>query len=560
MTPAQLKYSLPDAISRGRDPRDLLKDYQLSHCHNPQKVKVFDPYSGTFVLRDVPCGTCYHCRESLSNEWVTRMHVHSYDYPYVYFLTLTYRSFANLNGLNGLLVDYLRDALWHKDTYNTYHRNTYSPCVLVKSHYQKFLKRLRKSLPDSQLTYYMCGEYGHDFGRPHFHFVLFSKVPITYQHCRDAWSLKLAFDPQTKTFSRLRNHHGTSYLCPFGKVQLDDLVQNGTMNSNGIVVDGQTLSAKHCFSYVCKYLRKTEYNQTRIKLAYNSLFETINVVCNVNKPNQYVYEKTLFKNVDDCPLAFADTIARYLEDESSGCRFSNYDKDMYDFVRAFRPFREPSRSTAIGSLYVKNNIEQMAKGVYLGAADQAKGLVVPSYFVRKTKEYLCGLRRVSLSNSFVKGNMPAFIALLENIYYGDITNAYVLAPKTSKQLRTYLHSTFAFADVRTGVRYLVYETNSTIQAVGYRYDRSKRDYVPTITLDYRDFYHKYMPELLNDVVHHDEDEAVRLRNLQDIEDCRQYLADHGYNFDLLLCDVCDSIVSSYINKQKDYNNTKQHFD
>ena len=38
-------------------------------------------------------------------------------------------------------------------------------------HFQDFMKRLRKRL--GSVRYYMCGEYGEDFGRPHFHALLF---------------------------------------------------------------------------------------------------------------------------------------------------------------------------------------------------------------------------------------------------------------------------------------------------------------------------------------------------------------------------------------------------
>jgi hypothetical protein len=44
---------------------------------------------------------------------------------------------------------------------------------LVKSDFQKFLKRFRKSIAPAKLRYYMAGEYGSTFGRPHFHACIF---------------------------------------------------------------------------------------------------------------------------------------------------------------------------------------------------------------------------------------------------------------------------------------------------------------------------------------------------------------------------------------------------
>lgn len=43
---------------------------------------------------------------------------------------------------------------------------------LDKSHFQKFMKRLRRSLPQ-RISFFHCGEYGDDNGRPHYHACLF---------------------------------------------------------------------------------------------------------------------------------------------------------------------------------------------------------------------------------------------------------------------------------------------------------------------------------------------------------------------------------------------------
>lgn len=47
--------------------------------------------------------------------------------------------------------------------------------TLVKADVQKFMKRLRKSQKGGKpLKYYLCGEYGGRFKRPHYHVILFN--------------------------------------------------------------------------------------------------------------------------------------------------------------------------------------------------------------------------------------------------------------------------------------------------------------------------------------------------------------------------------------------------
>jgi len=90
----------------------------------------------------VPCGRCMGCRLEHSRQWAVRIVHESRLHTANSFITLTYAN-PPPNG------------------------------SLVLEHLQKFWKRLRKRFPDLHIRYFACGEYGTDFGRPHYHACVF---------------------------------------------------------------------------------------------------------------------------------------------------------------------------------------------------------------------------------------------------------------------------------------------------------------------------------------------------------------------------------------------------
>lgn len=96
-----------------------------------------------------PCGKCIECVNKRIKAWATRIYLHSMKYKdKCMFLTLTYNP-----------------------------QNLPSNGLLCKRDYQCFLKRLRKYFNKSKISYFVCGEYGDKFGRPHYHFILFGISP-----------------------------------------------------------------------------------------------------------------------------------------------------------------------------------------------------------------------------------------------------------------------------------------------------------------------------------------------------------------------------------------------
>lgn len=110
---------------------------------------------------DLPCGRCPGCLLERSRQWAMRCVHEAQLHEENCFVTLTYRDECN-------------------------------PGVLVKKHFQDFMKRLRKWGPHhfddkgrrvSDIRYFHCGEYGEKFSRPHYHALLFG---INF-HDRQAW-------------------------------------------------------------------------------------------------------------------------------------------------------------------------------------------------------------------------------------------------------------------------------------------------------------------------------------------------------------------------------------
>lgn len=92
---------------------------------------------------DVPCGQCIGCRLEHSRKWAVRCMHEAQMHEDNSFITLTY--------CDEKIPEYSN---------------------LQKSHFQKFMMRIRKKYGKG-IKYYACGEYGEQTLRPHYHACLF---------------------------------------------------------------------------------------------------------------------------------------------------------------------------------------------------------------------------------------------------------------------------------------------------------------------------------------------------------------------------------------------------
>lgn len=96
--------------------------------------------------------------------------------------------------------------------------------TLVKPHFQKFMKKLRRCT-SRKLLYFHCGEYGEKYGRPHYHACIFG------------------FDFPDKTFFKEKNGHSL-----YRSATLERLWQHGTSLIGAVSFDSA--------AYVARYVMK----------------------------------------------------------------------------------------------------------------------------------------------------------------------------------------------------------------------------------------------------------------------------------------------------------------
>lgn len=92
----------------------------------------------------VRCGKCIECKIQYSEDWAYRVMLEAKKYEHNCFITLTYNE------------DNLPTA------------------GVCKRSAQLFIKSLRKALEPLRIRYFLCGEYGEKFLRPHYHAIIFN--------------------------------------------------------------------------------------------------------------------------------------------------------------------------------------------------------------------------------------------------------------------------------------------------------------------------------------------------------------------------------------------------
>ena len=131
----------------------------------------------------LPCGQCIGCRLERSRQWAMRCMHEAQLHQNNCFITLTYDD-------THLPSD---QSLHYRD-------------------FQLFIKRLRKRYPTTKISYYMAGEYGENFGRPHYHACIFG---LDF-HDKKLWK-------RTSSGSLIYRSSDLETLWPFGYSSIGDV-------------------------------------------------------------------------------------------------------------------------------------------------------------------------------------------------------------------------------------------------------------------------------------------------------------------------------------------------
>lgn len=371
-----LHLSTINMIHQGVSP----SSFAASGCLSPIRRTIRLCETGEQKEIFLDCGHCARCLQQRREEMASRMFLHSLDYEYCYFVTLTYGSY-NLLPLkrHPFLKDWLQ-MIPIVTTYNKEHRPRWTPTLLVQSHVVKYIKRLRKAV-NSNITYAACGEYGEDFLRPHFHLVIWSHVRITKQQFLDSWSLdckrtddKLLVRPWRES-ADLRTPENGYFKFKIGNVFVEDLWANGTLNYDGkhpgLYDSGTGKNALHNFTYVAKYIGKSGANFEPSNRLYKRFLYAYSI-----------YSKDIDKLAELCPHPYDNQLELYNK-VTNAINYDDYELQNFDFrefQKVVSPFILSSRRPALGKSYYLQNRSRFQRQEFGLPKFMGKTIQFPRYF------------------------------------------------------------------------------------------------------------------------------------------------------------------------------------
>jgi len=132
--------------------------------------------------------------------------------------------------------------------------------------FQLFIKRLRKRYPTTKISYYMAGEYGENFGRPHYHACIFG---LDF-HDKKLWK-------RTSSGSLIYRSADLETLWPFGYSSIGDVNFESA-------------------AYVARYIMKKQTGKESLKHYQYSDLETGEIIQMTPEFNKMSLKPAIGKN------------------------------------------------------------------------------------------------------------------------------------------------------------------------------------------------------------------------------------------------------------------------
>ena len=487
-----------------------------SSCLYPKSIRVTDSLGNVHNMF-VPCGCCISCNDQKRNEWVSRMCLHSLTHKYCYFVTLTYGSYNLYDFKNH---PFKEDWLLTKPRISSKNYNNlpkYMPSLLRQEHLTKFLKRLRVEL-GFEISYCAAGEYGEKYLRPHFHIIIWSDCPIKYENIVSAWSYKCYALSSTD----IRRYNGKqakdkTFQFLIGRVDFHDLVANGTLDYDSIQ-NNTNLNSKHVFSYVAKYVCKSNFITPRLKEHILNEYDRFDHIQwyseqqdNENVINSVMNRRIFCENFNIPYEAKTTLVSPFVDDMGRHLITLKHNQKIYEkvnqdeFVKIFAPFFVCSRMQGIGRKYYEQNFERFQAKCYDLPKFHSKTLTFPRYFLRllKNEKYPLYFKKSSLQSVSYSRD---FIPLVRDLYLEFSNNKDLFfAPKNSILFKRFgLHKfgkdTFFNPVFINNYGYTTYFYSPTYDIFeGFKYNKSSKEYEFVEYVERKDFCN-YIVQNLNDYI------------------------------------------------------------
>lgn len=229
--------------------------------------------NNTVRTLQLPCGQCIGCRLERSRQWAIRCLNEKQLHKHNAYVTLTYKDETIPE--NG--------TLRYRD-------------------YQLFMKRLVKHFRPHKIRFYMCGEYGTQTNRPHYHAILFNvRFEDQQLHSENVQGNRLYSSPTLDRIWQLGHgligevtFESAAYVARYITTKITG--QLAESHYERLTLDGEIIRLEPEFNHMSL---KPGIGKRWLERYYSDVYPTGQMVVNGTKVRPPRYYDKLFKKLDE---------------------------------------------------------------------------------------------------------------------------------------------------------------------------------------------------------------------------------------------------------------------